>query len=73
MTTVGDPSLLAVEKSGKNYGPVDLNLCLVVFVLSLLLQARLSNLPNELVAFEIRLLLLSLACLINRQDVVFHE
>ena len=30
VTVVGDPTLLAAEKSGKNHGRVDLNLCLVL-------------------------------------------
>ena len=30
VTVVGDPSICAVEESGKNNGPVGLNLCLVL-------------------------------------------
>ena len=30
MTAVGDPTLRAIEESGKNHGPVDLNLYLVL-------------------------------------------
>ena len=60
VTEVGDPSLRDVDVSGKNHGPVDLNIFLFFWIL--LLQARLYNPTSELFAFE-SLLSISLSIL----------
>ena len=69
MTTVSDPSLLALAESSNNHGPANVN---IFFFKLLLLRARLYNLQNEQFTFEC-LLSISLSILASDEMMQTRE
>ena len=60
VAAIGDPGLRAVEKSGENNSPIDMDLCFAFQ--TFVFHTRFCSLPNELLAFA-SLLSISLSIL----------